>query len=218
MTIVILCIEDSKSLKVMKTASILMIDRLRMGTDGDGITTLVGFYECPLHCKYCINNHCHSTNSNSIMTSIDLYNRVKIDQLYFRATGGGLTFGGGEPLLNAKFIEEVLNFGAKDWHTTIETSLNVPIEKWKCLVEYVDEYIVDVKDMNPSIYKLYTGSNNEIVINDLKEFQQCGFSDRVLLRLPLIHEYNDEDDILRSRHKLVEMGFSRFNEFKYRIL
>lgn len=218
MTILILCIEDSKSLKAMKTANILMIDRLRMGTDGDGITTLVGFYGCPLNCKYCINNKCHASDSKSAITSVDLYNRVKIDQLYFKATGGGLTFGGGEPLLNAKFIEEVLNYGAKDWQTTIETSLNVPIEKWKCLIEYVDEYIVDVKDMNPSIYKLYTGSNNEIVINNLKELQQCGFSDRVLLRLPLIHEYNDEDDILRNRHKLVEMGFSRFNEFKYRIL
>lgn len=195
-----------------------MINRLRMGTDGDGVSTLVGFYGCPLHCKFCINEQCHTSNSNSIMTSIDLYNRVKIDQLYFRATGGGLTFGGGEPLLNAKFIEEVLNFGAKDWHTTIETSLNVPIEKWKCLVEYVDEYIVDVKDMNPSVYKSYTGSNNEIVINNLKELQQQGLSDRVLLRIPLIHEYNDEDDVLRSRHKLVEMGFSRFNEFKYSVL
>lgn len=195
-----------------------MINRLRMGTDGDGVSTLVGFYGCPLHCKFCINEQCHTSNSNSIMTSIDLYNRVKIDQLYFRATGGGLTFGGGEPLLNAEFIEEVLNFGAKDWHTTIETSLNVPIEKWKCLVEYVDEYIVDVKDMNPSIYKSYTGFNNEIVINNLKELQQQGLPDRVLLRLPLIHEYNNEDDILRSRHKLVKMGFSRFNEFKYMVL
>lgn len=218
MTIVILCIEDSKSLKVMRTANILMIDRLRMRTDGDGITTLVGFYGCPLHCKFCINNQCHSFDSNTLLTSENLYNRVKIDQLYFKATGGGLTFGGGEPLLNAEFIEEVLNFGAKYWHTTIETSLNVPIDKWNCLIDYIDEYIVDVKDMNPAIYKSYTGSNNDIVIDNLKELQHHGLSDRVLIRLPLIHGYNDENDIRKSHQELEKNGFSRFNEFKYKIL
>lgn len=194
-----------------------MIDRLRMGTDGDGVTTLVGFYGCPLHCKYCINDQCHALDSNSLMTSIDLYNRVKIDQLYFKATGGGLTFGGGEPLLNAEFIEEVLNFGAKDWHTTIETSLNVPIEKWKCLIDYVDEYIVDVKDMNPAIYKSYTGSNNDIVIENLKELQRQNLSNKVLIRLPSIYNFNDNDDIQRSRKELEEIGFTRFNEFKYKV-
>lgn len=201
----------------MKTANVLMIDRLRMGTDGDGVTTLVGFYGCPLHCKYCINDQCHASDSNSLMTSIDLYNRVKIDQLYFKATGGGLTFGGGEPLLNAEFIEEVLNFGAKDWHTTIETSLNVPIEKWKCLIDYVDEYIVDVKDMNPAIYKSYTGSNNDIVIENLKELQRQNLSNKVLIRLPSIYNFNDNDDIQRSRKELEEIGFTRFNEFKYKV-
>lgn len=194
-----------------------MIDRLRMGTDGDGVTTLVGFYGCPLHCKYCINDQCHALDSNSLMASIDLYNRVKIDQLYFKATGGGLTLGGGEPLLNAEFIEEVLNFGAKDWHTTIETSLNVPIEKWKCLIDYVDEYIVDVKDMNPAIYKSYTGSNNDIVIENLKELQRQNLSNKVLIRLPSIYNFNDNDDIQRSRKELEEIGFTRFNEFKYKV-
>lgn len=202
----------------MRTASVLMINRLRMGTDGVGITTLVGFYGCPLHCKFCINNQCHSSDSNSLMTSADLYNRIKIDQLYFRATGGGLTFGGGEPLLNAEFIAEVMKLGAKDWHTTIETSLNVPIEKWRCLIDYVDEYIVDVKDMNPTIYKSYTGCDNEVVISNLKELQRQSLSGKVLLRLPLIHGYNEENDRMRSRHKLEEIGFSRFNEFKYKII
>lgn len=201
----------------MITANVLMIDRLRMGTDGNGITTLVGFYGCPLRCEYCINDQCHASDSDSAMTSIDLYNRTKIDQLYFKATGGGLTFGGGEPLLNAEFISEVMELGAKEWHTTIETSLNVPIEKWKCLIEYIDEYIVDVKDMNPAIYKSYTNYNNDVVINNLKELELWGLSEKVLVRLPLIHDFNNYEDIQRSRKKLTEIGYSRFNEFKYKI-
>lgn len=199
----------------MKTANVLMIDRLRMGTDGNGVTTLVGFYGCPLRCKFCINDQCHASDSNSVMKSEDLYNRVKIDQLYFKATGGGLTFGGGEPLLNAAFIEEVMKLGAKEWHTTIETSLNVPIEEWECIIDYVDEYVVDVKDMSPSIYKSYTGYNNEIVIKNLKILQQKGLSDKVIIRLPLILDYNDENDLRRSRKELEIIGFSRIAEFTY---
>ena len=173
---------------------------------------------CPLCCKFCINEHCHASNPDSAISSMDLYNQVKIDQMYFKATGGGLTFGGGEPLLNAEFIEEVMKFGAKDWNTTIETSLNVPLKKWKCLIDYVNDYIVDIKDINHHIYKSYTGSNNEIVINNLKELQRLGLSDKVLIRLPLIPDYNDENNIRRSRKELEEIGFSKNNEFKYKVL
>ncbi len=38
---------------------IMKISRLRMGTDGRGVTTLVAFFDCQLHCKYCINDFCH---------------------------------------------------------------------------------------------------------------------------------------------------------------
>ena len=150
----------------MRTANIMKVDRLRMGTDGQGITTLVAFYKCPLNCKYCINHKCHLIDSNSKVSTIELYNNIKIDQLYFAATGGGLTFGGGEPLLQAFFIQDVLELGAKNWHTTIETSLNVPYEEWCSLIDYGDEWMVDVKDMNPSIYKCYTSKDNVIVIDN----------------------------------------------------
>ena len=164
----------------MKTANIMNVDRLRMGTDGQGITTLIAFYKCPLNCKYCINNKCHLIDSNSKVSTIELYNYIQIDQLYFAATGGVLTFGGGEPLLQASFIQEVLELGAKNGHTTIETSLNVPYEEWRSLIDYVDEWIVDVKDMNPSIYKCYTSKDNAIVIDNLKKFVDLGLQKEYL--------------------------------------
>lgn len=202
----------------MKVADILKVDRLRMGTDGPGITTLIAFYKCPLNCKYCINPKCHKNDSNSQISAIELYKSIKIDQLYFVATGGGLTFGGGEPLLQASFIQDVLELGAKKWHTTIETSLNVPIEEWYSLIDYVDEWIVDVKDMNPSIYKCYTRKDNAVVIANLKKFVGLGLEERVLIRLPLIKGFNTETDIHSSYNKLVQMGYSRFDVFSYKIV
>lgn len=202
----------------MKTANIMEVDRLRMGTDGLGITTLVAFYKCPLNCKYCINHKCHFIDSNSKVSAIELYNSVQIDQLYFTATGGGLTFGGGEPLLQASFIQDVLEYGAKNWHITMETSLNVPYKEWYKLSDYIDEWIVDVKDMNPSIYKCYTSKDNKIVIDNLKKFGDLGLAEKVLIRLPLIKGYNTERDVRSSYQKLEQIGYSRFDFFSYKII
>lgn len=202
----------------MRTANIMSVDRLRMGTDGQGITTLVAFYKCQLNCKYCINHKCHHIDSDSKVSAIDLYNNIKIDQLYFAATHGGLTFGGGEPLLQASFIQDVLELGAKNWHTTIETSLYVPYKEWDNLIDYIDEWIVDVKDMNPTIYKSYTGKNNTIVIDNLEKLVNLGLAEKVFIRLPYIKGYNTEIDVHNSYQKLERMGYSRFDKFSYKIV
>ena len=83
------------------------VSRLRMDTDGEGITTLVCGWGCPLRCRYCINRFTWSeTTEIRRLTPEELYNQVKQDSLYFEATGGGITFGGGEPLLYAEFFPE----------------------------------------------------------------------------------------------------------------
>ena len=91
------------------TFPLAFFDRLRMATDGAGVTALVGAYGCPLQCKLCINPqtwHERSDGKASFerVTPVELYDRVKIDSLYYLATGGGITFGGGEPLLHTDFI------------------------------------------------------------------------------------------------------------------
>ena len=86
------------------TMPVLSINRHRLTTDGVGVTTLVAAYGCPLSCKYCINERIlnpDSLKSCVHMTPQQLYDRLKIDDLYFIATGGGVTFGGGESLLHA---------------------------------------------------------------------------------------------------------------------
>ena len=81
------------------------ISRHRLFRDGQGVTTLVGGIGCPLSCSWCINAVCRDPSYKpKIFTSAELYERLKIDDLYFEATNGGVTFGGGEPLLQAAFI------------------------------------------------------------------------------------------------------------------
>lgn len=87
----------------MKSFVLIGLSRHRIGVDGAGVTTLVAFHGCPLRCKYCLNPKALSLNGVwKRFIPEELYNHVKQDDLYFRATSGGVTFGGGEPLLSCK--------------------------------------------------------------------------------------------------------------------
>lgn len=201
----------------MKTAPLIGISRMRIGTDGPGVTTLVAFHGCPLRCKYCLNPQCNEPDGvKETLSAEALCNRVKKDELYFLATKGGLCFGGGEPLLHAEFIAEVMELGAKKWHTTIETSLNVPREKLEILLPYIDHYIIDIKDMDLFRYLSYTGATNDLVVSNLKWLVEQGKANDAKIRVPLIYKYNTKRDRLHSVEALKEMGFSQFDLFTYK--
>ena len=137
-------------------------DRLRMETDGEGVTTLVASMGCPLSCRYCINKPILTRNDLvRNVTPEELLEMVRIDDLYFQATGGGIVFGGGEPLLHAAFIRDFAEIMPKEWKLILETSLNVPEENLRLIMPYVDYYIADIKETDPETYLAYTGISGE---------------------------------------------------------
>ena len=200
----------------MNKTSLIGLSRLRLTTDGHGVTTLIAFHGCPLHCKYCLNPQCLREDAKILMLSAEqIYQVLKKEELYFIATGGGATFGGGEPLLKVEYIKDILEYGAKKWHTTIETSLNVPLEHLKVVFPYIDEYIVNVKDMDAAIYRRYTGKDNNLVISNLKWLIAMKKADHILCRIPLIPGFNNEENLQQSEKILREWGISRFDKFTY---
>ncbi len=198
------------------TFTAIGISRHRIGTDGVGVTTLVGGRGCPLECKYCLNPQCKRKDFGKKYTIPELYEKIKADSLYFAATGGGVTFGGGEPLLQAEFIAEFIRYVKSKgelWRFGLETCLAVP-NSALCLVDgLIDEYMVDVKDMNGDIFRAYTGCENRIVKENLAHLSR--FADKVTIRLPLIPGYNTEDDLRRSESELRALGYTRFHRFRY---
>ena len=199
-------------------APIVTCARLRMQTDGKGVTTLVCFHGCPLRCRYCINpfSFAEDTKRESL-TPKQLYDRVKIDALYFLATGGGVTFGGGEPLLYGRFLQEFREICGQDWHLCAETSLNVPREQVELTAECIDHFYVDCKDTNPDIYRRYTGRNNEKMLENLRFLLSLVGPERITVRLPLIPDYNTEEDRQHSKALLLETGIQKFDLFTYRV-
>ena len=196
-------------------ARIFAVSRHRLVTDGDGCTTLVTFNGCPLRCKYCLNKSSWNEDGGRVYTPQTLYEEVKIDQLYFLATHGGVTFGGGEPLLQVAFLKEFRALCGNQWKLVVETSLNVASELVQAADAVLDGYIVDIKDMNPEIYEAYTGKNNALVLKNLEWLLQQGDPCRIMVRVPHIFDFNTDQDIANSMEQLKAMGVTCFDEFQY---
>lgn len=199
----------------MTTARIFGIGRHRLTVDGEGVTTLVTFNGCPLRCKYCLNKTSWTMDKGRDYTPEALYEEVKIDQLYFLATHGGITFGGGEPLLQKDFIKEFRALCGPQWSLVAETSLQVPFETVQELNGILDGYIVDIKDMNPGIYLAYTGKEMDLMLKNLEWILQHNEPKRIKVRVPHIPEYNSEEDVAKSVECLKAMGVVDVDEFTY---
>ena len=206
-------------------APIFAIDRLRMGTDGQGITTLVCFMGCPLRCAYCLNDRCHDpvyevdgkTPRKGVMmlTPQELYDRVKIDNMYFQTTGGGICFGGGEPMLYPKFIEEFRAICGEKWKITVETSLyGAAYNMIERLAGVIDQRIVDVKSLDIFIYERYTGRPSHIE-QSLACFTTIGIQDKVQVKVPLIPDYNGEEDVTDTIKAILRRGFTDIKTINY---
>ena len=199
----------------MVAAKIFGISRHRLTTDGEGVTTLVAFNGCPLRCKYCLNKASWEPDKGRLYTPEQLFEEVKIDQLYFLATHGGITFGGGEPLLQVEFIKEFRELCGSQWQIVAETSLNVPFGKVQAIDPILDGYIVDIKDLNPEIYKAYTGKDNALTISNLQWLLHHNDPARIIVRVPHIPDFNTDEDVERSKKCLDTMGVTSIDEFQY---
>lgn len=199
-------------------AKIIGIIRHRLLTDGDGVTTLVAFHSCPLRCSYCLNPQSLGDGGHFREYSPErLYAETRIDEIYFIATNGGVTFGGGEPCLRPQFIRKFRELCGPAWRLNLETSLNVPTCNVEALLPVVNTLIIDIKDMNPDIYRNYTERSNDLVLENLHLLAEAGRQSDCIIRLPLIPSYNTDADREISRKALEALGFTRFDLFTYQI-
>jgi len=199
-------------------AKVIGISRHRLSTDGEGVTTLVAFHGCPLHCRYCLNPQSLGDNSRfKEYTPQSLYDEVRIDELYFIATNGGVTFGGGEPALRHDFIIRFRELCGPSWRLTLETSLNVPHENIEALLPVADSWIIDIKDMDSDIYRQYSGNDNLRVLSNLRLIAEADRQKDCIIRLPLIPDYNTDNDREESRKALSALGYTKFDLFTYQI-
>lgn len=199
-----------------ETVRAFALDRHRIGIDGVGVTSLLTLHGCPLRCKYCINPQCNEADCPCAeMTAESVVQYCMKDNLYFLATGGGITVGGGEPLLHPRFITELRAAMPEEWKLNIETSLNVPLDHVRQILPLASVIIIDIKDMNPDIYQSYTERTNTHVLQNLRYIADQAQQTKCTIRLPLIPSFNTPSDRERSKERLSAMGFTNYDEFDY---
>ena len=192
---------------------LLGLARHRMEIDGEGVTTLVAGAGCPLSCAYCINKIA-LCQAPTLVSAAELYEKTKMDDLYFQATGGGLCFGGGEGLLHMDFYESLRPL-CPQWRLTAETSLNLAPETVARAAGLFDAFIIDVKTLNPAIYRAYTGREQGALLKNLRFLAENLAPARLHIRVPLIPGYNDAADQDKTEDALRGMGLTEIERISY---
>jgi len=139
--------------------------------DGPGIRTVVFMQGCHLRCKYCQNPDTWEVKSLSAQeySPAELMEVIRRSKPYFTASGGGLTFSGGEPLLHDDFIKAVfLLCREENISTAIDTSLYVKPAALLKVLPLTDLVLADIKHINEEKSRCLTGMSNLLNLSNLK--------------------------------------------------
>ncbi len=164
--------------------------------DGPGVRFVVFMQGCPLRCAYCHNPETWADEKKIEMTAEELVKKVLKYKPYF-GDDGGVTFSGGEPLRQPKFLLEALKECKKyGINTCLDTS--GAGDEYDEILDYVDLVILDVKAIDAEKYKALTGQNIERYNRFLATCQKK--KKRLWLRQVIVPGHNDtEADILRLK-------------------
>lgn len=129
------------------------------------------------------------------MTTAEVMTEIERDLAFYDESGGGVTFSGGEPLLQRDFLLELLkSCREKQIHTAVDTSGFATWDTLERLRAYVDLFLYDVKVMDESRHREFTGVSNQLILANLVALAKRGH--RLNLRVAIIPGLNDDDDNL----------------------
>ncbi len=138
-----------------KVASISSIETLGL-VDGPGIRTVVFFNGCKLRCKYCHNPEMWQMGTKN-MTVSELVFKVIRNKPYYRRSGGGVTFSGGEPLLHADFLIDASKRLKEEGISIALDTAGVGIGRYEEILENTDLVILDIKHLERDGYRDLVG-------------------------------------------------------------
>jgi pyruvate formate lyase activating enzyme len=191
--------------------------------DGPGIRTTVFLKGCPLNCQWCHNpesrySAVEQSNSENlkkilnlplsdtkntiglVVTADEVMKEVLKDSLFYEESGGGVTFSGGEPMMQPEFLYTLLcRCKEKGIHTAIDTSGYASTESFKRIAEVTDSFLFDLKIIDNKLHIKYTGVPNRLIHENLTTLDDLGKELRI--RIPLIPGITDTeenlDDVIR---------------------
>ena len=138
-----------------------------------------------------------------IVTVKELVSGLLRDKVFYNQSGGGVTFSGGDPGMQAEFFHEVASsLRDSEVHVALDTSGYFPWEKLAPLVAAVDLVLYDIKTLNRTLHKRYTGVDNQLILENAMRIADMGKS--MTVRMILIPGINDSEDEIIGRLKFVK--------------
>jgi len=170
--------------------------------DGPGIRMTVFLKGCPLRCWWCHNPESQSSaietfaqNNRQIgreMTVDALLRDIEKERIFFDESDGGVTFSGGEPLMQPEFLRAALRLCQKrEIHTALDTSGYAPADIFDAMLELVDLFLFDLKLIDDQRHREYTGVSNAPILRNLRILAQHGKP--LWLRIPIIPGITDTE-------------------------
>jgi pyruvate formate lyase activating enzyme len=175
--------------------------------DGPGIRTTVFMKGCPLRCSWCHNPEGISPQPQTLHGAAGsrlVGRRYASDELaavlngqaaILRANEGGVTFSGGEPLMQAAFVADVIDQLDRT-HVLLDTSGHGSDDDFRLLLGKVDFVFFDLKLMGPDEHRRHTGRDNAPILRNLKTLAATGVP--YVIRVPLVPGVTDSDENLTA--------------------
>ncbi|MCI8654935.1 MAG: pyruvate formate lyase-activating protein [Clostridia bacterium] len=168
--------------------------------DGPGIRFIIFLQGCHLKCKYCHNRDTWDINGGEYKTIDEILEKIIKYRNYIKASNGGITVTGGEPLLQVKFVKELfIRLKKEGFHTCIDTSGMIEItEDVKETLRYTDLVLLDIKHIDDEKCKELTGFSNKKELEFARYLSDNG--NKMWIRQVILPGITDDmQDIIRLR-------------------
>jgi pyruvate formate lyase activating enzyme len=138
----------------------------------------------------------------NLMTVDEVMKVVRSDIDYYEKSGGGITLNGGEVLVQWEFAREILKRCREcEIHTCVETTMHGSFRILEELFPYTDLMITDIKTMDDSVHKEYTGASNELILENMKKAARAGV--KLVIRIPVIPGINNSEENIIATSKFI---------------
>lgn len=160
------------------------------------------------------------------LSAEQVVDEVTKDIHLYQNSGGGVTFSGGEAMLQLDFLEEVLSrCKALGIHTAVDTAGDVPWEHFQRILPYTDLFLYDLKCMDPETHRKFTGKENDRILANLEKLK---FAGNIWIRIPCLQGVNDSEEEIRRYGSFLEnpgnirrvelLPYHSYGENKYQML
>lgn len=131
-------------------------------------------------------------------TVSEVFSEVVKDKLFYDTSNGGVTFSGGECMLQIDFLREILKKCKDvDIHTAVDTAGNLPWEYFESILSYTDLFLYDVKAFSERLHIEGTGVSNNRILSNLKRLsKECGA--KIIIRIPVIPLFNANEEEMKN--------------------